>query len=157
MSATNNLQSLIYSNEGGSSPTLSVLDCLLVPHEKKYVTIPDVEAAWTVIRTMQIRGAPLIAIVACLGLSVDLATNPKTIAALESVSSTEEIQAFIFDKMEYLKTSRPTAVNLFNAMDELTDIIKAAGDKKRRNHQNRHCTRRIHARTGCIRQQSHRT
>lgn len=130
MSATNNLQSLVYSNEGGSSPTLSVLDCLLVPHEKKYVTIPDVEAAWTVIRTMQIRGAPLIAIVACLGLSVDLATNPKTIAALESVSSTEEIQAFIFDKMEYLKTSRPTAVNLFNAMDELTDIIKAAGDKK---------------------------
>lgn len=132
MSATNNLQSLIYSNEGGSNPTLSVLDQLLVPHEKTYVPIPDIEAAWSVIRTMQIRGAPLIAIVACLGLSVDLATNPKTIESLEKINDDDagEIQAFIFKKMEYLKTSRPTAVNLFNAMDELTDIIKAAEQTK---------------------------
>lgn len=132
MAATNNLQSLIYTNEGGSSPALAVLDQLLVPHEKKYVPIPDVEAAWGVIRSMQIRGAPLIAIVACLGLSVDLATNPKTLAALQDITSTPDLLTFIFDKMEYLKTSRPTAVNLFNAMDELTEIIKtesAKGDK----------------------------
>jgi len=122
--ATSNLQSLIYTNEGGSKPTLSVLDQLLVPHEKVYVPIPDVEAAWSVIRKMQIRGAPLIAIVACLGLSVDLATNPKTIAELKAISSSaDEVLAYILKKMEYLKTSRPTAVNLFNAMDELTAIM----------------------------------
>ena len=130
MSTASNLQSLIYTNEGGSSPTLSVLDQLLVPHEKTYIPIPDVEAAWSVIRTMQIRGAPLIAIVGCLGLSVDLATNPKTIAALENLSSTEEILSLILEKIEYLKTSRPTAVNLFNAMDELTNAIKTSGTSK---------------------------
>ena len=51
---SNNLQSLKYS--GGSKPTLSVLDQLLIPHEKVYIDIPGVEAAWGVIRSMQIRG-----------------------------------------------------------------------------------------------------
>ena len=53
---TGNLQSLKYSNESGKEPTLAVLDQLLIPHEKVYVDIPDVQAAWSVIRTMQIRG-----------------------------------------------------------------------------------------------------
>ena len=119
-----NLQSLIYLNEGGSSPTLSVLDQLLVPHEKKYVPIPDVKAAWDVIRNMQIRGAPLIAIVACLGLSVDLATNPETKTKLDGLSSKEEVLEVIKEKMDYLSTSRPTAVNLFNAMGELSKVIE---------------------------------
>ena len=94
--ASNNLQSLIYSNEGGSNPKLSVLDQLLVPHEKTYVPVPDVEAAWSVIRTMQIRGAPLIAIVACLGLSVDLATKPETVSQLNELSSSkDDVLAFV--------------------------------------------------------------
>ena len=54
-SAASNLQSVIYSNENGEAK-LSVLDQLLVPHEKKYIPVPDVEAAWSVIRLMQIRG-----------------------------------------------------------------------------------------------------
>lgn len=45
-----------YSNEGGNSPKLAVLDQLLIPHEKVYIDIPDVETAWSVIREMQIRG-----------------------------------------------------------------------------------------------------
>lgn len=125
-----NLQSLIYTNDGGYSPKLSVLDQLLVPHDKIYIPIPNVEAAWSVIRTMQIRGAPLIAIVACLGLSVDLATNAQTRTELDSITSKDDVLEFIFKKIEYLKTSRPTAVNLFNAMDELSHAIQNAGDTK---------------------------
>ena len=33
------------------------------------------------------------------------------------------MKRLIVDKMDYLKTSRPTAVNLFNAMEELTSIL----------------------------------
>lgn len=50
------LQSLRYSNEDGK-PSLSVLDQLLIPASKEYIEVPDVEAAWSVIRKMQIRGA----------------------------------------------------------------------------------------------------
>lgn len=126
-----NLQSLIYTNEGGTSPQLSVLDQLLIPHEKVYINIPDSEMAWSVIRKMNIRGAPLIAIVAMLGLSVDLHTNPKTLKELDSMTDSD-VLAYIQEKMAYLKTSRPTAVNLSNALVELDAALKNATDSSKK-------------------------
>ena len=61
------LQSLQYKR--GS---LTVLDQLLLPLEKKYIPVTGHEDAWAVIRSMQVRGAPLIAIVAALGLAVEV-------------------------------------------------------------------------------------
>ena len=49
------LQSLIYETSG-DAPSLKVLDQLLLPHEKVYVDVPNAQAAWSVIRKMQIRG-----------------------------------------------------------------------------------------------------
>jgi len=74
---------------------------------------------------MRIRGAPLIAIVAVLGLAVDLTTNQATIRELDEAAAVgvDDIKTYIYDKMTYLTTSRPTAVNLFNAMEELKQII----------------------------------
>lgn len=120
-----NLQSLIYSNEWGNNPKLQVLDQLLIPHEKVYLDVPDVEKAWSVIREMQIRGAPLIAIVALLGLSVDLHTNAKTLNELDEMDDSAVLK-FIQDKMAFLNTSRPTAVNLSNALEELEGELQAA-------------------------------
>jgi eIF-2B alpha/beta/delta-like uncharacterized protein len=120
-----NLQSLIYSSD--PLPKLEVLDQLLIPHEKVYIDVPDAESAWSVINTMQIRGAPLIAIVALLGLSVDLYTNPKTVAALGAMDNdSTKILALIQERMAYLKTSRPTAVNLSNALGEVDAKLKEA-------------------------------
>ncbi|KAL3943405.1 MAG: hypothetical protein SGBAC_002530 [Bacillariaceae sp.] len=125
-----NLQSLTYTNEGGSSPKLQVLDQLLIPHEKVYLDVPDVEKAWSVIREMQIRGAPLIAIVALLGLSVDLHTNQKTLTELDGMEDAAVLK-YIQDKMAYLNTSRPTAVNLANALAETEVALqKAATENK---------------------------
>ena len=126
------LQSLQYTGtKDGKDPKLSVLDQLLIPKEKVYIDIPDVKAAWTVIRTMQIRGAPLIAIVACLGLAVDLKTNPTTVEKIKSAEDNDAVYKMVCEKMDYLKTSRPTAVNLFNAMDELKAAVDTVLEKKR--------------------------
>lgn len=124
--AASNLQSLKYYNEGGTTPELAVLDQLLIPHEKVYIDVPDVEKTWSVIREMQIRGAPLIAIVALLGLSVDLHTNPTTLKALREMdqNDSEAISKFIKEKMAYLNTSRPTAVNLSNALLEVEEEMR---------------------------------
>jgi len=54
--ASNNLELIRYTNLGGSNPHLKVLDQLLVPHEKVYIDVPDVDTAYSVIKTMQIRG-----------------------------------------------------------------------------------------------------
>jgi len=60
------LQSLKY--ERGS---LKVLDQLLLPHDTQYIDVKDSKDAWSVIRNMQVRGAPLIAVTAALGLAVE--------------------------------------------------------------------------------------
>lgn len=115
------LRSLTFEVNPDGSASFSVLDQLLLPHETKYVPVKNVEDAWDAIRSMRIRGAPLIAIVAVLGLAVDLTSNEKTV---QEVAAADDAKSYIYEKMEYLKTSRPTAVNLFNAMEELKDIVR---------------------------------
>eukprot|EP01039_Chlorochromonas_danica_P005751 gene5751-6335_t len=110
------LQSLKYSR--GS---LEVLDQLLLPHESKYVPVLGVQDAWQVIRSMQVRGAPLIAITAALGLAVEAYKHKEG----SRFSTLEAAAAFLVQSMEYLRTSRPTAVNLFLAMDELTALVQS--------------------------------
>lgn len=125
--AGDNLQSMKYTNEGGSTPQLKVLDQLLIPHEKVYIDVPTIEMAYTVIKTMQIRGAPLIAIVALLGLSVDMHTNAESIAELEKFGGdVDGLLGWIREKMAYLKSSRPTAVNLTNALVEVEEKMMEA-------------------------------
>jgi hypothetical protein len=55
ISSSSNLRSLIYEVVDGK-PTLQVLDQLLLPAEKKYITVPNIQTAWSVIHKMQIRG-----------------------------------------------------------------------------------------------------
>jgi methylthioribose-1-phosphate isomerase len=50
-----NLRSLIYEIVDGK-PTLQVLDQLLLPKEKKYISVPNIQTTWSVIQKMQIRG-----------------------------------------------------------------------------------------------------
>lgn len=108
------LQSLRYTR--GS---LEVLDQLLIPQEKKYIAVVNSQDAWSVIRTMQVRGAPLIAIVAALGLAVE-AHNRK-----DEFSSVAVAATFLSTSMTHLRTSRPTAVNLFLATDQLQALVNS--------------------------------
>ena len=73
-------------------------------------------------------GAPLIAMVACLGLAVDVTTNAKTTADLDAMDANDAdaIIAYVHKKMDYLATSRPTAVNLFNALKEVKTVLDQA-------------------------------
>lgn len=71
---------------------------------------------------MRTRGAPAIAIVAALALAVEL-TN----STLSSVP--EEVADFIIEKLEYLVTSRPTAVNLADAAAKLRKVVEEASKK----------------------------
>eukprot|EP00211_Chloroparvula_japonica_P005843 CAMPEP_0119123616 /NCGR_PEP_ID=MMETSP1310-20130426/3502_1 /TAXON_ID=464262 /ORGANISM="Genus nov. species nov., Strain RCC2339" /LENGTH=365 /DNA_ID=CAMNT_0007113459 /DNA_START=33 /DNA_END=1130 /DNA_ORIENTATION=+ len=103
-----------------SRGSLRVLEQRKVPHTKEWVDVGGVEGAWKVIRDMTVRGAPLIAIVACLGLAVELVKQDgkRDLAALRT---------FLRESTARLRTARPTAVNLFNAMDELDAMVDGAG------------------------------
>ena len=98
---------------------LEILDQLKLPHAEEYDHIYSSTDAWHAIKEMRTRGAPAIAIVAALALAVEL-TNMK----LSSVA--EEVEIFVTEKLDYLVTSRPTAVNLADAAGKLRKITKEA-------------------------------
>jgi methylthioribose-1-phosphate isomerase len=110
---SSSLESLKYSRG-----YLSVIDQLKLPHELEYIPVSNSTDAWNVIRTMQVRGAPLIAITAALGLAVEAENRRGDFkTALEAAD-------FLLEQMQYLRTSRPTAVNLFVATDELSAQVR---------------------------------
>eukprot|EP00968_Pinguiococcus_pyrenoidosus_P014891 scaffold1355_cov268-Pinguiococcus_pyrenoidosus.AAC.73 len=76
---------------------------------------------------MNVRGAPLIAIVAALGLAIDAFKSLSSDDA-NGLGSASGAADFLLKCMEHLRTSRPTAVNLFNAMDALGDVVQAAAE-----------------------------
>ncbi|KAI6189196.1 Methylthioribose-1-phosphate isomerase [Aphelenchoides besseyi] len=97
-----------------TSKTLEVLDQLLLPTKTEYIPVRNVQDAHRVIREMNVRGAPLIATIGLLGLCVDLEHNPEAQA--------ENIIDYVDKACKYLKTSRPTAVNLTNEVLKLHDF-----------------------------------
>jgi 5-methylthioribose kinase len=72
-------------------------------------------------------------VVACLGLAVDLCSTAST-NEMEAILrmnegpqlSADAIRAYLYGKLDYLATSRPTAVNLFNAIAELKGRLSTA-------------------------------
>ncbi|KAK3940893.1 Methylthioribose-1-phosphate isomerase [Diplogelasinospora grovesii] len=99
---------------------LLVLDQLRLPHEHHYDEVSTSEEAFDCIRSMRVRGAPAIAIVAALAHAVELHNGSC------SASTPEETIAHIDSRLDYLKESRPTAVDLSNAITLLKLAIRAA-------------------------------
>lgn len=68
---------------------------------------------------MNVRGAPLIAIVAVLGLGCDMSARAAAGGGFASLGQAEQ---WVREAADYLRTSRPTAVNLFTAMDQMVAL-----------------------------------
>ncbi|OQE14235.1 hypothetical protein PENSTE_c037G05373 [Penicillium steckii] len=98
---------------------LEILDQLQLPFVEKYIPIQNCEDGWEAIKSMKVRGAPAIAIVAMLALSSELFALK---AAGKIPSASSEAQQYISEKLAYLVTSRPTAVNLSDAARKLEAI-----------------------------------
>lgn len=93
---------------------LEILDQLKLPGEVKYIKIKGVEDGWTCINKMQVRGAPAIAIVGSLSLVVEMWN--------EMFTDKKQFLSEIEGKLNYLISSRPTAVNMKLAADDLLEL-----------------------------------
>ncbi|WOL14263.1 methylthioribose-1-phosphate isomerase [Canna indica] len=105
------LQSICY--ERGS---LRLLDQRRLPLETVYLDIKDSTDGWTAIRDMVVRGAPAIAIAAALSLAVE-------VFKLHFGGTSDDAASFLIKKLEYLVSSRPTAVNLSDAAEKLCGTV----------------------------------
>ena len=98
---------------------MQILNQLKLPHQEEYDEVHNSTDGWHAIKDMRTRGAPAIAIVAALSLAVELLN-------IKLSDQADEVAAFIVEKLEYLVTSRPTAVNLADAAKKLKKIVGSA-------------------------------
>ena len=95
----------------GDSDTgsLWLIDQTRLPTEKVEIELTSVDAVWEAIQSLRIRGAPAIGIAAAYG----------TVLGMQTVSDEDPAawHAQLAKVTDYLAGSRPTAVNLFWALD----------------------------------------
>ncbi|KAJ5343509.1 Initiation factor 2B alpha/beta/delta [Penicillium brevicompactum] len=103
-----------------SKGQLEILDQLQLPFIETFIPIRSTEDGWHAIKDMKVRGAPAIAIVAMLALASELTSAVESGKVDRPV---EEMCQFISDKLAYLVTSRPTAVNLSDAARKLETLV----------------------------------
>jgi len=97
--------------------TVVIIDQTKLPNETVWVKIADYKAMASAIKDMKLRGAPLIGVAAAYGLAL---------TAFHSKAKTrEELQKELEESTEVLRKTRPTAVNLFWAIDR---VMKKARD-----------------------------
>ena len=96
---------------GGVDGHLRMIDQTRLPVEVTQIDCHDVETVFEAIRSLRVRGAPAIGIAAaygvCVAANTDLANPPA------------KFLARVREACDYLAESRPTAVNLFWALDRM--------------------------------------
>jgi len=99
---------------------LRLLDQRKLPAETIYLELRDPQMVAEAIRTMVVRGAPAIGAAAAYGLAL---------AALHSAAhQTADIVREVEQAANLLRASRPTAVNLFWAIQRVMDKVRASRD-----------------------------
>ena len=104
------VQAIRWANE-----QLQLLDQRILPHETVYLAFDNVQAVADAIRNMVVRGAPAIGITAAYGIVLA--------ARARFAESSTKWKALIEADLQTLAQSRPTAVNLFWAIDQMRGMI----------------------------------
>ncbi|MDF2960363.1 MAG: translation initiation factor, aIF-2BI family [Paenibacillus sp.] len=111
--AANWLQSVRWNS---ADNRLDLLDQRLLPDEIVYLELTTSEQVWDAIKQLAVRGAPAIGIAAAFGVFL----------GVRGVSgSREQLLGEAVKQCDYLATSRPTAVNLFWALDRMRQRAEA--------------------------------
>ena len=100
---------------------LDIIDQTLLPGIRKRICLRTKEEIWNAIRELKVRGAPAIGVAAAYGMAV----------TADHIQA-EDFSAFYHALVEiknYLASSRPTAVNLFWALNRMEQRALAEKEK----------------------------
>lgn len=99
---------------------LRLLDQRQLPKKEVYLDIPNTQALYQAIKDMVVRGAPAIGIAAAYG---------SVLAAKEVLADqTNDFDGAFNVKLDLIASSRPTAINLFNALNTARTVVKTMTD-----------------------------
>jgi methylthioribose-1-phosphate isomerase len=96
----------------GNPEVVQVIDQRKLPFLFEIFEIKSVEETFFAIKEMVVRGAPLIGVTAAYGMYLAILNYEGN-----------DLDYFIRERADYIKSSRPTAVNLAFAVDEMTEFI----------------------------------
>ena len=99
---------------GDANGQLHLLDQTRLPLHVEHIICTTVEEVWNAIKVLKVRGAPAIGVAAAYGLVTGLQVSRNATVA-EFLREVDRIAA-------YLATSRPTAVNLFWAINRMQAV-----------------------------------
>ena len=99
---------------------IHVFDQRLLPHKIEIFTIKTSEDAAFAIKDMVVRGAPLIGATAAYGVYL----------ALKEAFTQKNPQNYLNNAVEKIRSARPTAVNLFWAVDRVITAINKTNSPK---------------------------
>lgn len=103
---------------------VQIIDQRLLPFEFKIVELQNIDDVYTAIKDMYVRGAPLIGATAALGIYLEVLR----------IAFNSDFQDQLLKAGEYLKSSRPTAVNLAFGVDHMIHTISNIDDPQERIH-----------------------
>ncbi len=95
----------------GENGTVRILDQTRLPLETVYKECAQVGDVWEAIKSLRVRGAPAIGVAAAFGIAL--------VASRSNAQSTDALLDELDRAADYLASSRPTAVNLFWALDRM--------------------------------------
>jgi methylthioribose-1-phosphate isomerase len=98
--------------------SVEIIDQTRLPHNFEIIRLDSVENAAHAIRTMQVRGAPLIGAAAAYGVALAMRANSSDVGLEQAVTT--------------LMVTRPTAVNLRWALEEMRALLQPLPAKDRR-------------------------
>lgn len=96
---------------GGLGGYIELVDQTLLPGEFKYIQCRTLEEVWEAIKVLRVRGAPAIGIAVAMGLVLGVQDS--------EAGTFDDFLVELRQAKGYLETSRPTAVNLFWALERM--------------------------------------
>lgn len=96
--------------------SIDILDQTLLPGTIKRINLHTKEEVWDAIKKLKVRGAPAIGVSAAYGIAV--------LANKFATDDYDEFYKEFKELKDYLASSRPTAVNLFWALNRMDDKVK---------------------------------
>lgn len=96
---------------------IRIIDQRKLPAEEVYLELSSANEVASAIKNMALRGAPLIGVVAAMGVAVEA----KRLFALGTRNFKDGLAA----ALETLRKTRPTASNLFWALDRMADVVNS--------------------------------
>lgn len=100
---------------------VDILDQTLLPGTIKRINLKTKEEIWEAIKKLRVRGAPAIGVCAAYGIAL--------LAKGIVCDTYDAFYAEFKELKDYLASSRPTAVNLFWALDRMDDTVIKNKDK----------------------------